>query len=72
VHPRDIAFAARGRVVVRSGGREVGSARLRDGRVVVRLDRLDRTGKHVLRVRHVGNRLVRPSSASTTVVVGRR
>ncbi|MBC2933902.1 M28 family peptidase [Nocardioides sp. zg-1228] len=71
VRPRDIAFAARGRIVVRSGGREVGSARLRDGRVVVRLDRLDRSGKHVLRVRHVGNRLVRPSSASTTVVVGK-
>ncbi len=71
LHPRDIAFAARGKVVVTSGGREVGTARLRDGRVVVQLDRFGRAGKHALRVRYVGNGLVRSSTVRTRVVVGR-
>lgn len=70
LRPRDIAFAARGKIVVRSGGREVGAARLRDGRAVIRLSRPGRFGMHTLRVSYAGNRLVRASTVRTKVRVG--
>ncbi len=71
LRPRDLSFAARGKIVVMAGGRELGKAQLRGDHVVIRLDRLGRLGKHKLRVRYVGNKLVRSSSVRTTVTVRR-